>query len=135
MFEIDTGTQPRTGAEWSRTPASKDAWAEGNGRIDWSVNPVAAERFHRKFLGRLWSEVDTAEDLDAIMAAEALSLDALWLAFPEYAERIGAAESELRAQLGATKSAPADDPRPAEPGNPTAQSGKDGKDDNDDFFF
>ena len=134
MFEIDTGTAARTGAEWSKTPANKSEWAEGNGRIDWSLNPVAAERFQRKFLGRLWSEVDTPEDLDAIMATESLSLDALWLAFPEYAERIDAAESELRAQLGAMKSAPAD-PSPAAPGNPSAQSGKDGKDDNDDFFF
>ena len=133
MFEIDTGNA-RHAAPWSQTPRNKSEWAAGNGRIDWSRDAVAAERFHRQFIGRIWSEVDTPEDLDSLMAAESICVDALWLAFPEYAERIDAAEKEVRSMLGASQSAQAV-PSPAAPDIPSAQSGKDGKDEKDDFFF
>jgi hypothetical protein len=126
MFEIDTGNSNGHAAEWSRTPATKSEWAEDNGRLDWSRDPVSAERFHRQTISRIWS-VDTVEELDALMAAESLAIDALWLTHPHYAERIDAAATEVRSMIGAATTAKAE-PQPA-------QTGNDGKDKTDDFFF
>ena len=126
MFEIDTGTQ---------TAFSKSNSVRGNGRIDLVGQSEWSERFHRQMIARLWNEAESVADVDTLIAAEDLVIDALWFAFPHYAERIDEAANELRALFREAESAPADDPRPAEPGTPTAQSGKDGKDDNDDFFF
>ena len=127
MFEIDTGNA-------FRPPAAKSTMVEGWGDVDWARDPVLAERFGRLFVKRLWEEVGTVAELDALMAAESVCIDALWLSHPYYAEAIDAAEKEIRMLLGASQSAPAV-PSPAAPDNPTAQSGNDEKDDNDDFFF
>jgi hypothetical protein len=126
MFEIDTGAPAATGAEWSRTPATKTEWAAGNGRLDWARDSVAAERFHRQTVAAIWS-VDTVAELDAFMAAESIAIDALWFSHPHYAERIDAAATEVRALLGAATTAQAD-PQPA-------QSGNSGKEQGDEFFF
>ena len=124
-FAIDTGAYQ---------PASKSAAAEGL-PISWRGRGEHAERFHRQFIARLWSEIETIDDLDALMEAESLCIDALWLSHPEYAERIDAQAAELRAILRGQKSAPAENPSPAVPGNPSAHYGNDGKGKTDDFFF
>ena len=114
MFEIETGNA-------FRPPAAKSTMVEGWGNVDWARDPVLAERFGRLFVKRLWEEVGTVAELDALMAAESVCIDALWLSHPHYAEAIDAAEKEIRMLLGATQSAPADKPRPAAPVSPTME--------------
>lgn len=97
MFRMDFGREPYPKMEY-------------DGEIDWARNPIAAERKHRHIIDALYS-VDTQNEIDAILEAEDVVLDAMYLSFPEYFEAVKDAAEEVKILLTSSN------PTQAEPAN------------------
>jgi len=121
-FTVDTG---------QKFPDTKriSGFTFRDARIDFTNRAQHAERFHRQIIENIEAQEDV-DELDRYVADEDQIIDALFLAYPEYAAAIQTAHEEHRAILKAgaecerrltAKSGP------AEPGTQPAQSPNIGK--------
>lgn len=87
-FEIDTGM----GAD--RLPAKSD-FVDAGQRVTFFGSATKAERAHRQIIETI-SQAETVAQLDEYLARESIVIDAIWMAYPEFAERIDEAARDHR---------------------------------------
>ena len=106
-FAIDTGSAPEA-------PEAKSAILDGG--IDLAAQPAWAERAHRQVIEALQG-CESVEQINEYWKAETLLIDAFYMAYPEYWERIKEAYDEQRIFVDPKTKLPSGNADPAEPGN------------------
>lgn len=106
-FAIDTGSAPEA-------PVAKSATIDGS--IDLAAQPEWAERAHRQIIEALQC-CETLEQIEEYWKAETLLLDAFYMAYPEYWDRIKEAYDDCRILVDPKAKLPHGNADPAEPGN------------------